>query len=710
MQIDQPLEAPQSSIESNQTIEIPPSLTHPEDTALKTQPEEHNNNGATFFSAKDCLPKVVTVDETSQVQASLKTERSALDKPVKEIVEKAEVVATAGDPHDSNDMNIVENELDEELVVDESRSPSQGSSPAKPLVRKSSLTFAALPAREPLTTKKSIGARVSRTSQLDQNKPILGRSSFLDRFAGNKSLETSRQADGSVEKDDDGNMTVDTEPPHLSRDESDLDSKITKLHNKSSTQRLQDKINMLGKTQNVRNTKSISATAAPAGPTYPLLPDPEPPSDNLQQIAGMASKALAAQNDEEDEDWIQSPGIQIGPSKRPQLAKSITADVMENIKGKQTIGGSEFSDKQSREQPMRLSPSRQETGGEAHPDVSDSSRVILYPRFDTTDCNDGEWAKAQTTSTTPVGSPSSKRYVDGPLSASKSKLQSIMKTARGLFSSSAGVSAQAKIETMSPSTKTRAPKQYQETEAYSKFASQTPQLHSMQNPVDRSVGRKTRSSTEKEEKRKQSEAEQHAKGSVENAEGLEQSIEPKGTKQQRLSKGPLMEVSQQSAKPTRQSPRRMQAQEASRARKHTSESEPSTQPMGPPPPNAQGQQSQLQKPKDGRRPIKPAKETIPKPKPQPVAIRVMSQGLRMNNTALSSGLQDSLPPSQSKQPTISKKPSSASIHSTVSNSSLKSSANSISSKPPKALLAAEKKKEQVCCCSRSILVLDIDVE
>lgn len=53
---------------------------------------------------------------------------------------------------------------------DEARSNSDGSSPIRPMVRKSSLNFASLPAREPLTGGKSLGGRTSRTSHLDLNR------------------------------------------------------------------------------------------------------------------------------------------------------------------------------------------------------------------------------------------------------------------------------------------------------------------------------------------------------------------------------------------------------------------------------------------------------------------------------------------------------------------------------------------------------------
>ncbi|KKY19296.1 putative inner centromere protein [Diplodia seriata] len=100
------------------------------------------------------------------------------------------------DPHD-------EQEQEQEQEDDGARTPSDGSSPAKPLLRKSSLTFSSLPAREPLAGKKSMGSRISRTSHVDQYK---ARSSHFGRFTGGKSLgggQTIATADDDNEEDDD---------------------------------------------------------------------------------------------------------------------------------------------------------------------------------------------------------------------------------------------------------------------------------------------------------------------------------------------------------------------------------------------------------------------------------------------------------------------------------------------------------------------------
>ncbi|TQS35695.1 hypothetical protein Golomagni_03877 [Golovinomyces magnicellulatus] len=124
-----------------------------------------------------------------------------------------------------------------ENQVDRSNSPSDGSSPILPMVRKSSLNFASLPAREPLT-KKSLGNRLSRPSQLDQPR--------VSYFG----LQTvGKNFDNITNKEE-------RETEDLSCNEagySDTDTRMIRLHSKTSTQRLQDQISKLGQThKNIR--------------------------------------------------------------------------------------------------------------------------------------------------------------------------------------------------------------------------------------------------------------------------------------------------------------------------------------------------------------------------------------------------------------------------------------------------------------------------
>ena len=681
MDVDQMPPVVQSSAGTNDTVEISPTSHVAVQATSTSQLEGRSTTETSFHSAKEEMTKRDVISTALQEEASPRADSGASRGSMSDKPPVSTEFGAQNATEDAMDLDMVDKDFNEDLAIDESRSPSQGSSPARQIVRKSSLTFAALPAREPLTTKKSLGAN---------------RGSFLGRLTGGRSMGGLKQSDSTHEKEINDEMSIDIEKPTLTREESDGDSKMAKLHNKSSTQRLHERINLLGKSQNARPTKSIPASGTAINSIYPHLPNPEPqPQAPLShQSSGLPSKTATVSGitDEDDDDWIQPPQSQASASSRPQLSKSVSADVMEGIRGKQTVGGHHFGSDRNEEamqgaSPLRQGYASQPHGFEAVRAASDIQSGSPSRPYEHAGINSSK-AVAPGQSTTPTGSPSSKRYVDGPLSASKSKLQSIMKTARGLFSSSAGVSAQAKMETLS--TSLRLQDECQESSRRSVIDRKIPSGGAPRSPVINPAGRKTRSSTEKEERRKQSEAKERERAEAE-AERVRALQEQKVNAEKQIqTKDPAADAAPLPAKPTRQSPRKTQNQEGPKHSLEHAEDEAPSQSMGPP------QQSQSQRLKDPRRPIRPAKEAGPKPKPQPVAIRVgtLSQGMRLNNAALSSNLQESLSTTQPKQPAVAKKPSNASIQSTASNTSFKSSVTSASTKP-KALIAAERKKEQV---------------
>ena len=680
MDVDRIPPAVQLSMRTNDTVEISPASHVAVQPTSTSQIDERSTTETSFHSAKEEMTKRDVITSALQEEASSRADEGPSPTSSKNKPPSSLELGTQHATEDAMDLDMVEKEFNEDLAIDESRSPSQGSSPARQIVRKSSLTFAALPAREPLTTKKSLGAN---------------RGSFLGRLTGGKSMGGLKQSESAHEKEIDDDIGIDAERPTLTREESDGDSKMAKLHNKSSTQRLHERINLLGKSQNSRPTKSIPPSAAAMNSIYPQLPNPEPqPQAQSSYQASVPSKTATMSGiaDEDDDDWIQPPQPQSSGSNRPQLSKSISADVMENVRGKQTIGGHQLGVDRNEKPTKRVSPLRQgyasqPHGFEAIRAASDTEPGSPWRPYEYAGVNSSNTVVTEQ-STTPTGSPSSKRYVDGPLSASKSKLQSIMKTARGLFSSSAGVSAQAKMETLS--TSLRLQDEFQEPSGRSMIEKTVLGGGAPRSPVINPAGRKTRSSTEKEERRKQSEAKERERAEAEAERAREQHEQEVNTQEQIQTKDAAANSAPLPTKPTRQSPRKTQNQEGNKHSIEHAEDEAPSKSMGPP------QQSSSQRPKDPRRPIRPAKEAGPKPKPQPVAIRVgtLSQGMRLNNAALSSNLQESLPTSQPKQPAVAKKPSNASIQSTASNTSFKSSMTSASSKP-KALIAAERKKEQV---------------
>ena len=614
-----------------------------------------------------------------------------------------------------------------------SHSPSEGSSPVKPLVRKSSLTFAALPAREPLATKRSLGARAS-TTHPDQPKPVVNRGSFLGRFTGGKSLGGVRQLD-HLDNGCNDDMDIDqNENLEMHQEDSDGDVKITKLHNKSSTQRLHEKISLLGKSQPARPTKSTSTAQANSQPIYPELPTVDSQTTILRATLVKDMSTATTKVDNDDEDWIQPPLAHKNSSRLSHPMEPLSADGMDAGQSEKDISDIQPDASKSKEEgseeisqvyhytmvdrkhgdvtrlDLVSKPAPKDSA--ANKEMSQETTVEPFESIKESNLPVTQNSEAPTT---PLGTPSSKRYVDGPLSASKSKLQSIMKTARGLFTSSAGVSAQAKMETLSPhSIRTRGQlkvlisggergSKLKPPPTEEKMPAQPQSVQEAQATAGESQsnvmtivneGRKTRSSAEKERKIAEVKENVHREQiSLENDEdhpattnvtqnaGIAKDAHANPSQSSRLEgQSPGYAPNEPDLKTLQASDN--QYNNLSRSVSGIPQSRVST--------------SQAQRPRDLRRPAKPPKEAIAKAKPQPVSIRVgtMSQRIPLSNATISSGLQDSLPPASSKQPALTKKASAASTQTTTSSGVLKTVAGSNVSKP-KALLAAERKKEQV---------------
>ncbi|KAF2874592.1 hypothetical protein BDV95DRAFT_592640 [Massariosphaeria phaeospora] len=296
------------------------------------------------------------------------------------------------------DDTVVHHHIEDQMDLDEDvRSPSNGSSPVKPLVRKSSLTFASLPAREPLPAKKSMGNRVSRISHVDQNK---SRGSQLGRYTGGKSLGGSQIAQATETHHHDL-MDLDLERPGLTREESET----TKQHHRMNTQRLYDRLNML--TQAKEPPKPTSQNAQPQSlastqpvqtiqPVQPSSPVP-PPQPTYPSLTASQSKAPF---EDDDDDWI-SP-IRTAPP--PTTAKPVL-------------------NKTNDTPPLAA--------------VSVAPKHIAVSNLD---------LSVVMESTTPAGSP--KKNMDGPLNASKSKLFSAFRAAKEKLIGSSATSAQVKMDAL----------------------------------------------------------------------------------------------------------------------------------------------------------------------------------------------------------------------------------------------------------------------
>lgn len=567
----------------------------------------------------------------------------------------------------------------DEMEGIESTTPSDGSSPPNPLLRKSSLTFSALPAREPLTAKKtSFGAQVQqRTSFVDQFKAALNRSSYLGRFTGGKSLGGSQHPTSLPAEKADDRMDVDpvADRAELERQESET----TRLHNKTSTQRLHDRINMLGQMKEVRSSKSIPNL-------YPQLVTGQENKTETTKAPAASSKAnipgsFIQSPDDEDDDWIAPMK---GDASRPQLAKSYTAEAMEQIHGKDSIGGLERDLQQS----TGRAPSPSKRGIFGHkkmtstttlPSPTKAAMAPDPPQKPISVSNPNPSVE----SFTPAGSP--KRGVDGPLSASKAKLYSVLRSAKGIFASSAGVSAQAKMEALSPPLPLKQQPSMDVLPSPRPDVIPAPALYpTLRPPKNAPVepeGRRTRSSSEREQKRKEEEAKQRQKM----ADQLEKARE----KERHVAAAAAKKMERPD------SPAKRAKAEAERSKETLAESVDDMPP--PPPPKTNLPAAQLTKLREPRRVGKPVQAAPPpKAKPAPVTVRMPSQRIGHmppNNTALASSLNESLaPPPPPKQPGVVTKQSNASLQSVASNTSVKGSASSQSAR--RAMEAAAKKKEQ----------------
>ncbi|PGH23616.1 hypothetical protein AJ80_02397 [Polytolypa hystricis UAMH7299] len=571
----------------------------------------------------------------------------------------------------SNREDPVDHEHDPTLDhhLDDIGSPSEGSTPDRPLIRKSSLSFASLPAREPLTTKKSMGgARISRTSHVNMTNLNMGnQTGYFARQTGGPRI-TQILPEERPERAEGATGAEPAEPTGALHEDSDTDTKATKLHSKSSTQRLHEKISMLGKSQHSRSTKSIpSAPSAPESQvSYPELSTTSAAREESVARPAPAEPVVANENASAR---LRSPIL----SPPSLFARERSVFSPEQARRENSVPDRAYPAALHSASPDRRSPGQRTLRHVKafHGKSASITSPVTSPRSNLASSHQrSQTVHSVRDSTTPTTSP--KNY-DGPLSASKSRLQSIMQTAKGLFSSSAGVSAAAKMETLSPTAPKSQPNLY-------------PSISALVASPPRGEGRRTRSSTEREEKRKEREAKE-----------LQQQIEAELEKQ----KAPLLnEVHDPPRAPNAERSMRLKAPAPRSSPQKTAparEAEP-----------VRNQDSKfavpsLPQPKqnEGRRPVRPTRETQ-KPKPQPVSIRVgtNSQRIPLSAPSISASVQDPAPhPTPASSGSAVKKGSNSSLQTTSSNSSFKSSTSSMStstksSTKSRTALAAEKKKKE----------------
>jgi hypothetical protein len=519
---------------------------------------------------------------------------------------------------------------DQDLEDDQSRSQSDISSPEKPLQRKSSFAFTALPPRDPLTAKKSVGAR---NSQAERN-------STLGRSFGAKSF-------GVTPTDDD--------------DYVENKSEESKAHNKTSTQLLHEKINMLGKTKDTRTSKSLHQSVFGNQASYPQLP------------AAETTKDAEPAEEDSDDDWI-------APTK-PAQQKAVKA-LQQQAVVKESTPERPAMHQKSISTTQIPSPVRPEMAADSrhHKAISVSNPSLAHELKE---------------STTPAGSPPTKKNHDGTLSASKNKLYSMFKSAKSIFASSASASAVAKLEAHSNSP-SRSPRRDLSDE--SKTAAvfnmpgalyserQLPQSRpiSIMSTVSLSPSKKSRASNESDKKR-----EKELKAQQKAADGLEKAREQERQKAAKLA--------------AKQQEEKLKAEQAEAAKREKEAQKQQAQSERPTTADSDKSKESTQSTAKGalaagklRAPGRLVKPTAHTSKPAPVAIRVASQSQRLHqapsNSSLTKSQHEAMGPPVPPKPQNGMRPASAQGRPGSAQGSVRSSTAPNNARL-KALEAAARKKE-----------------
>ncbi|KAL7938133.1 hypothetical protein V8C35DRAFT_291012 [Trichoderma chlorosporum] len=510
---------------------------------------------------------------------------------------------------------------------DDEQSASEGSSPIRPVVRKSSLNFASLPAREPLTSGKSLGARQSRNSHFDTGNS--SRTSYYQRQTGGKSLGNLAKNDSSHEDGADG-MEADAKGASPVYEASEADRPGVN-HTKTYTQRLQDQISMLSKPQGSFGQTKQTANAAAAQQDYvPAPPVTSPKAAEKEPV----STTPRASPDDDDDDWIESPNTakkareareaREARDARPILTKSFTADIMQGLQDKDDdLPQADEHTSESLFNPTKLSSSSATHTDSTAPlskAISISNPSLVISHDDLAD--------------TPSKSPT-RGFRDSPLKQVKSKLSSIlkMKSSRSLLATN----AERKALTSPSSTHLELHTGPSMESIVMKPQDIESQLTEPGSPT-KPVARRTRASTEREKEQKRRDNE--VKRMEEQMDKLDKAREKEREKAraftQEQEKVAIMEkeiaakrqdeklafkATPNPSKAGPASPRKLRAGEASQSRQADQDTDMSdSQPPMPPPSSA--------KPilpgrgKDSKRPVKPVKDSVSKIKAPPTVIRV----------------------------------------------------------------------------------------
>ncbi|KAF5007261.1 hypothetical protein FDECE_6414 [Fusarium decemcellulare] len=670
------------------------------------------------------LLEPITADKPVPVSTDPNPSNTTHDTPTTISSAKTKQVGTTDQP----DIAATDAQEPHDASPDDVRSQSDGSSPIRPGFRKSSLNFPSLPAREPLTAGKNAGARASRTSHLD-----LKRTSYLGRHTGGKSLGNYARQEASEDEDQD-DMDVDDFPSVPTQQSANAED-VALNHNKTYTQMLQDRINVLGKSQpnGSRPSKSIHSLTNSQQPAVASQPAPRSPSPKKLET----TTTPGAFPEDDDDDWIVPPVAEPAGDEtiasRPTLSKSHSADVMEEIHGKETIGSletMEIDERAATQSPSRAASNLQRPNVFGH---GKSASVPAVPLAKSLELQDGSPLKKTVSvsnpslamaavaeasgSQTPVKSPS-RRFRDSPLKQVKEKLSSLLVGSRGLLVSSAAASAHGKASILSPSMTRLGHHPGPSSESVlskANLASQrsgSPAVERQTSP-SRPVAKRTRASVEREKEEKRREKE--AKFQADQMEKLEKEREKEREKVRVFSKEQerIAAMERQVAakkeneasapkttpKATRSSPRKAKTQQESETSADDQDVDMAdAPPVGPTPsaPRSVGL-SQAPRTKELRRPMKTGKEAPSKSKHAPTVIRVntgsQQSQLHAPGSSMSTSFQDhgASTSSQSQQP-LASKASKASLQTKTPAPPLNASVGSTGR--PRALDLAAKKKEQ----------------
>ncbi|KAI7972299.1 hypothetical protein EIK77_003370 [Talaromyces pinophilus] len=664
----QPL--PETQVSTTADIQAPSMLSL--DTGMgnrKSLSVDRRTTEGSFVSAQENLVS------RGQTVEPMDTEEDQPDKADEDtprpLVKSAHVPSASPEkPQDKQVVSPVKDDVldkDGDVMIDDNfddiGSPSDGSTPTRPAMRKnSSFGFASLPPRDPLKTKKSMGARDSRTSHVDMIKSTaLGRQSY---FTGH--MEGFKSASNNTATEKEELQQDNTRGKQLQQNETEQAYDTSVLHNKLNTQRLHDKISMLGGTRAPRTTKTapLSQAAIPQA-KYPELPDIKNTNTDTERVPILASST--------QEDWIKP----LSSPQRPAMTKSQTAAVMEQVADNETVGNLEkskitrtetfhdLSDKSSRT-PTKRSIFSALDQHKSVPAATPPSRRMESPVQPTSNKN--------AESTAPLTSP---RRIDG---TPKSRFHTIMQSAKSLFSSSAGLSAAAKLETLSsPSALRSEPNPQHVGTSPERYSPSPEKLPARSQVINELKGKQATKAIQ-----------------LDDPFGAEERIRP-ATKA--IGPSANIESQQKAQSKERDIPASSTRTNAKIAQPVQSQvrRDPGTatdsEPKFPLPPTLNHGQSQPARP----RPVKPTREPTQKQKPQPVSIRLGSTITRMPISSVAPNSQESSAasaPVPAKQPTLPKQSSNSSLHTAPSNTSLKSSTSTQSQRRAQAAAAAEAKKQE----------------